>query len=115
VLAVSVTLLDGDFGVMFFALVRHLAPDRAARFDPALLGLGEIALSAMAAMLAVSVAFLDGDFGVMFFALVRHLAPDGASGFLLHTALFSICHDQNSHWSQLSPIILGLIKITARN
>jgi hypothetical protein len=127
-----VTLLDGDFGMMFFALVRHLTPDRAARFDAALLGLGEIALAAMAAMLAVSVACLDRDFGVMFLALVRRLAPDGASGFpdfllllreiaamapthhtgevalgfLLHTALFSIRHDQNSDWSRLSPVIL---------
>jgi hypothetical protein len=81
VLAVSVTRLDGDFGMLLFALVRHLAPDRAARFGAALLGLGEIALAAIAAVLTVFVTRLDSDFSMMFLALVRHLAPDGAAGF----------------------------------
>ena len=84
-LAVLVACLDGDFGVMFLALIWHLAPDGASGFSDLLLLLREIAAMALA----------------------NH-AGEVALGFLLCTALFSIRHDQNSHWSQLSPIILQM-------
>jgi hypothetical protein len=93
-----VTGLDGDFGMMFLALIRHLTADRAAGFDAALAILLRMTLTAVAlADIARHVAL----------RLLFHLSFRG---------LFSLRHDKAPAGSATAAIfgMISLVKKTLR-